>query len=219
LKQSTKQRIVGTLVLLAVALIFLPVIFDGEGSYQRPLSSRIPNPPLVPILDQPVPTRVDLQGGEVQLSTSTNETALLEPVDVVERDAEPASASPATTASATPAQQPPLEDAVQPTAEAESSTTPVAPQLSFDSQGLPVAWSVRLGAFSNLRNAQNLRERLVAAGYRAYSREIRNANGEILTLVFVGPEQDRDRVESLRRDLQAQFELQASVVRFEVEAL
>ncbi len=57
LNQGTKQRIVGTVVLLALALIFLPFIFDGQGSYQDTISSRIPDPPAVPVLSEPVQSR------------------------------------------------------------------------------------------------------------------------------------------------------------------
>ena len=53
MKQATKQRITGTVVLLALALIFLPIIFDGQGSYQAPIASRIPAVPAVPILPEP----------------------------------------------------------------------------------------------------------------------------------------------------------------------
>lgn len=57
MNQGTKQRIVGTVVLLALALIFLPIIFDGEGSYQAPLSSRIPEPPVITLLPETEPMR------------------------------------------------------------------------------------------------------------------------------------------------------------------
>ena len=49
MNQGAKQRIVGTVALLALALIFLPIIFDGEGSYQVPVSSRIPETPIISI--------------------------------------------------------------------------------------------------------------------------------------------------------------------------
>lgn len=57
MKQETKQRAVGVVVLLALALIFLPMIFDGGGSYPGPAISRIPEPPEVPVLPEPSPTR------------------------------------------------------------------------------------------------------------------------------------------------------------------
>ena len=56
-------------MLLALALIFLPIIFDGQGSYQSPLSSRIPAPPLISILPEPVAARpviiADTEASEV----------------------------------------------------------------------------------------------------------------------------------------------------------
>ena len=57
MNQGAKQRIVGTVVLLALALIFLPIIFDGEGSYQAPVSSRIPDTPIISILPEPTQSR------------------------------------------------------------------------------------------------------------------------------------------------------------------
>jgi len=43
LNQGTKQRIVGTVVLLTLAFIFLPIVFDGQGSYEPAMTSRIPD--------------------------------------------------------------------------------------------------------------------------------------------------------------------------------
>ena len=57
MRQATKQRIVGTVVLLSLLLIFLPIIFDGQGSYQTQLSSRIPETPVIPILPEPTQLR------------------------------------------------------------------------------------------------------------------------------------------------------------------
>ena len=57
MNQSTKQRIVGTVVLLALALIFLPIIFDGQGSYQGTVISRIPDVPNIPVLEMPIQIR------------------------------------------------------------------------------------------------------------------------------------------------------------------
>ncbi len=220
MNQNTKQRVVGTLVLLAVALIFLPVIFDGEGSYQRPVSSRIPDPPLVPVLEVPQATRVTLQGGDLDLVSPapdvSADVALDSAVPLIEEAAPNATvvvtepeveADPATV----------IAGATQAQAEADSNAA--APELSFDEQGLPIGWSVRLATFSNFSNASNLRDKLVAAGYRSYSREVRNSNGETMTVVFVGPQQDREKVEVLRQELQTEFQLRGNIVRFEVEAL
>ena len=57
MQQDTKQRVVGTVVLLACCMIFLPIVFDGEGSYEPALTSRIPDPPQITILPEPKQTR------------------------------------------------------------------------------------------------------------------------------------------------------------------
>lgn len=56
MNQTTRQRITGSLVLAITALILLPVIFDGEGSYQPAVQVDIPARP-----QQPVPTQTDPQ--------------------------------------------------------------------------------------------------------------------------------------------------------------
>ena len=56
MNQTTRQRITGSLVLAITALILLPVIFDGEGSYQPAVQVDIPARP-----QQPAPTQTDPQ--------------------------------------------------------------------------------------------------------------------------------------------------------------
>ncbi|MDO8271269.1 MAG: SPOR domain-containing protein [Gammaproteobacteria bacterium] len=55
--QNTKQRIVGSVVILVAAVVLLPVLFDGQGSYDMPLESRIPAPVLFPEPPRIVPER------------------------------------------------------------------------------------------------------------------------------------------------------------------
>ena len=145
MNQNTKQRLVGTIVLLALALIFLPILFDGDGDYRPRLSSRIPGPPAVPPLEEPVPTR---------------------------------------------------------------------PDISADASGLPTAWVVRLGIFNDEDNAAALLRRLREAGYRAYTRPLRDDTG-----VFVGPWPARDRAEEYLARLQRQFQPDAIIVPYRTERL
>lgn len=201
MKQGTKQRVVGTVVLLALALIFLPIIFDGEGSYQRTLSSRIPDPPVMRVMPDPVPERPVIQADLTATNTpqSIDEDPRLDSQsnqDQLEIPAEPIETS-----------QPQV---------AELTTPSVSPSL--DDSGLPVGWSVRLGSFSNSNNARNLTQRLLADGYRAYSREINSSQG-VLTAVFVGPQVERDKADQLKQELQDEFELSGIVVKFEVDSI
>ena len=205
MKEATKQRIVGTVVLLALALIFLPIIFDGEGSYQVPVSSRIPDPPAVPILPEPPIER---------------------PQVLAERDiSQDASVAPDTDAAAEPIDEAEQSVASEPTPEPANGVEVVesqpvfergSPQLGDD--GLPQGWVVRLGTFANSTNASNLVNRLQDSGYKAYSRNVVNDQGT-LTAVFVGPWVQREQVEQYQRELQEQFQLSGMIVRYEIESL
>jgi len=209
LQQNTKQRIVGTVVLLACCLIFLPIVFDGEGSYEPALSSRIPDPPQITILPEPQQTR---------------------PVIIADSDV-PAVALPETDidrpASANQTSDSDAENALTVAQEATAAGTEVSesvpaytrqdetlPQLGED--GLPSGWSVRLGLFSNADNAEILLERLQEAGYRAYMREIESDEG-LLRGVFVGPWLDRQLSVGYQSSLQEEFQLAGIVVPYEME--
>ncbi len=215
MKQETKQRIVGAIVLLCLALIFLPILFDGEGSYQVPVTSRIPDPPVVPAMPEPVPTR------PVIVNEPPAQAQEPEPIATQESDAEPAVADTVSTetVSAEPDSDEPAADAAEPevaVVESQPAFSREAPALNED--GLPEGWSVRLGAFSDAANASNLLQRLQDSGYKAYSQTSSNAQGE-LTVVYVGPWLERGLAEDYLQELQQQFQLAGMVVRYELQRL
>jgi len=204
LNQGAKQRIVGTAVLLALALIFLPIIFDGEGSYQAPVSSRIPEAPIISILPEPTQSRPVIVGNVETIEPKAPETvSLIE--EVAELVEEPSAAI---------ATQETVND-VEITESGPIFSREV-PQLS--DAGLPQGWVVRLGSFSDSENASNLVTRLQDAGYKAYSRVMRSSQ-EALTGVFVGPWLDRGQVNEYQQKLQEEFNLAGLVVRYELERL
>ena len=57
MKQNIRTGIALTVTILALGLIFLPMIFDPQDSVQPQLPSRIPPPPPVPVLPQPEQSR------------------------------------------------------------------------------------------------------------------------------------------------------------------
>ena len=204
MNQGAKQRIVGTVVLLALALIFLPIIFDGEGSYQAQVSSRIPETPIISILPEPTQSRPVMVG-----NVETIEPEVAATVSLIEEVAELVEEPSVAIATAEP-----ISD-VEITESAPIFSREV-PQLS--DAGLPQGWVVRLGSFSDSENASNLVTRLQDAGYKAYSRVMRSSQ-ESLTGVFVGPWLDRGQVNEYQQKLQEEFSLVGLVVRYELESL
>lgn len=81
------------------------------------------------------------------------------------------------------------------------------PQL--DQEGVPVAWTLQLASFRDEANARALRAELLKSGYKVY---IRHMAG--LVKVFVGPEIQRSRLESLQATLKQEYALDGIVVRF-----
>ena len=209
MQQNTKQRIVGTVVLLACCLIFLPIVFDGEGSYEPALTSRIPDPPQITILPEPQQTRPVIIADSDVPAVPPPETEADQPASaeqISDSDAEIASTIAQETAAAGPE--------VSETVPAYTRQDETLPQLGED--GLPSGWSVRLGLFSNADNAAILLERLQEAGYRAYMREIESDEG-LLRGVFVGPWLDRQLSAGYQSSLQEEFQLAGIVVPYEME--
>ena len=191
MKQGTKQRIVGTIVIASLALIFLPIIFDGQGSHQTQTASRIPEQPVVPILPEPQQSRPVIISDADLVVTETKP----EPERVTKTIEESAS------------------DLIEVSA-SESNFTRDIPTLN--SAGLPNGWSIRLGSFSEASNATNLMQRLQTAGYKAYIRDIDSEQVE-LTGVFVGPWLERALVNDYIDQLRDEFQLEGMVVRYQLK--
>ncbi len=191
MKQGTKQRIVGTIVIASLALIFLPIIFDGQGSHQTQTASRIPEQPVVPILPEPQQSRPVIISDVDLVVTETKP----EPERVTKTIEESAS------------------DLIEVSA-SESNFTLDIPTLN--SAGLPNGWSIRLGSFSEASNATNLMQRLQTAGYKAYIRDIDSEQVE-LTGVFVGPWLERALVNDYIDQLRDEFQLEGMVVRYQLK--
>lgn len=213
MNQGTKQRIVGTIVLLALALIFLPIIFDGEGSYQTPLSSRIPEPPVITILPDPVPVRPVLANADTATVVAPGVTPEVTPAVTPEAVTDVTTAEPGAAGLETAAD--PAQDLAE-VLTSEPVFSREAPGL--DQNGLPQGWSVRLGSFADANNASSLLQRLLAGGYRAYTRPM-PGSGARMTGVFVGPWLERELVAEYQKQLQEEFQLSGLVVRYEVEPL
>ena len=194
MNQGTKQRIVGTVVLLTLAFIFLPIVFDGQGSYEPAMTSRIPDSPQVSILPEPVQSR---------------------PIIIAETEREAELASPASNDAA--GAEVPIAVEAAPESVGGTTSEPVfsreVPQL--DRAGLPQAWVVQLASFADVENARNLLARLQSAGYKAYIRSVVGDQGG-RSRVLVGPWVVRARADETQTELQAQFQLAGMVVAYEM---
>ncbi len=192
-----KQRMVGALVLVALAVIFLPMLFSREDE-QRHVTVDVPSAPQAAAMPQ------------VQV----------EPVVVPEPQVLPEGSVPADEHEPVVQQAPstPIAPApvVAPAPTVASKPAPVAKpdtsQSRVDANGLSVSWSVQLASLSSRESAENLQKTLRSQGYNAY---IRSAEGK--NRVFVGPLIERAEADRLRDLLGRQHNLKGFVVRFQPE--
>ena len=191
-----RNRLVGAVILVSLALILLPMLFDGAGIERRKLA------------EWPAGA-LEIEAGEDSFDGDP-EPAAWAFVDEVEsrRSAEPIRGQP--------------EHRLPPEPESTLGGGPRAPVLGvgaeetspgLDGRGLPRAFSVQLAAFRERDNARALRQRLLDDGYDAYM--IEEGSGEAtLHRVAVGPRIDRDAAVRLQAELAERYQLEGLVVRF-----
>ncbi|MCB1675970.1 MAG: SPOR domain-containing protein, partial [Halioglobus sp.] len=104
---------------------------------------------------------------------------------------------------------------------AESSAAPSTPRprteapqpLQIDSDGVPVAWILRVASVSSADKAQQLRERLLQLDQKAYVQRI-DRNGKPLYRVYIGPKFERARLEAIQGRIDREFGVSSLVTRY-----
>ncbi|WP_296255098.1 MULTISPECIES: SPOR domain-containing protein [unclassified Pseudomonas] len=224
LDKAYKQRMVGALVLVAIAVIFLPMLFsrqdearhvrvDAPAAPQAPAVSQIKVDPVAvpeqqPLPQEPVPTDEEL----TQPAQPVNQQPPSMPIAPAPvKPAAPASQARATQVPAKPA---PVAPAPAPAKPTTASTPPALATDTnrVDANGLSITWAVQLASLSNRANADALQKTLRTQGYNAY---IRSSDG--VNRVFVGPLIERAEADRLRDQLDKQQKLKGIVVRFQPE--
>ena len=222
MKYGMRERVSGALVLIALAVIFVPLLLDDPA----PREER-PDPVLT--IEQPVdveqrdvaeptpPESVEQQqdaspttADETEVSQAAVETVATEDAERQESSSETASAE---------------------ASRAESSSDTASESTSNDSQQAddPIAelaraaderhanatpdgeWAVQVGSFGQPSNAEGLHARLQEQGYPAYQR----ARDNNMTTVYVGPYASSETAENVMGKLKAGLNLQGLLVRTE----
>lgn len=218
LDKAYKQRMVGALVLVALAVIFLPMLFSRQDE-QRQVRVDAPTAPQAPALPQvqvepvvvpepqalpqePVPSDDEIAAQQAP-STPIAPSAPVAPAPPAPSAPKPVTPPPAPVAKPVPAPAQPIT-----AAPSKPATTP----SRVDANGLSVSWSVQLASLTSRESAESLQKTLRSQGYNAY---IRSADGK--NRVFVGPLIERAEADRLRDLLSRQQNLKGFVVRFQPE--
>ncbi len=234
MERPLKQRLIGGAALVALAVIFLPMILHGPGKgeslFGGPSIPPKPDWALAPPRGTtgpargtpPAPAGPLIVGGP---SGATPESPVPAKPVSVHRKAPGAGTRTPVVAKAPQAPTRGAGGAVSSasrnaspgatpgrTPRATSGTVPTPAQHPPAASGLH-AWVVQLASLSRESNAVALRDRLRRAGFKAFVERVR-VNGKPVFRVRVGPELDRDRAEALRRRLQQTRNLHGIVLTY-----
>lgn len=190
-----KQRLVGAAVLVALAVIFLPMLFDGSGAREHLNEGiEIPAKPEAPEsrLERDIPD----DGGEADASDTTDTVEATLATDEFAADG---------------ADDPPTEDATAATTEAPDSPPtseppadgdePAADAAAADPGDIDEGWIVQVGSFRRETNALVLRDRLRQEGFDARAERVEH-DGGTLWRVRLGPVAGRDEGEALKERIE-----------------
>lgn len=205
-----KQRLVGALILLALGVVFWPIIFVQPE--QRQVAENVSAPPPPAVVTEPVVTpdatglrastphdqideSVDSTGSSKQQSPSTDVGA----VDHVASTFSPDPAKAPGEAAAVPSESPVRLEPPQP--------------LQIDKSGVPVAWTLQVATVSAAEKAEDLRKKLLEMNQKAYVTTL-TSGGKTLFRVCVGPKIERAELQKLQAVIDAKFGVKTMVVRY-----
>lgn len=215
-----KQRIIGALVLVSLAVIFVPMIFDEPHSQRQSTPITIPEEPPFPEVDMPESQYPDNEpiGAEAPSSsspTTTEEPAagfrIIEDDSVAEGEPAPEVSSERVEPQAS-AESPVQPEPAAPTGQQETATTtkPESDDKAEFTGSLEGAWVVQLGSFGNQDNARRLRDKVLDMGYGAHLQQVERGDST-LTRVFSGPFVNKDDAQTAKAALDKAFGLNSLV--------
>lgn len=232
-----KQRLMGALVLISLAVIFLPLVFDGQQERIQTELYEFPEQPVVTLQStdfKPIKEegRNVLDAVEEINQQKQEQAQVGEPEIQSDHPANPALASPQADSEEPPFESEPLaeepsdqSEPAQKLVEAKPADTPqeharqhVEAEKKVDEQiqknpdqdlKLADVWMIQVGAFSSQDNALALRDKLIAAGHKSYAKPL---NG--LVKVFVGPQIRKPMAEKEKAELEQEFGINALILKY-----
>ncbi|MET1218059.1 MAG: SPOR domain-containing protein [Glaciecola sp.] len=200
---AIQNRLVGTIIVVALVVIFLPELLDGKKQTRADIAVNIPTSPLqktIPALNM---TAVEDIKANVTLP---------EQVELVEAatDDTPKSKTDIETS------VPEAKDVTQTSTEA-SAASALSEQTFIQNidEEEAVGWVIQLGSFKHEKNVQELVKKVEKAGYRVFSKPVETSVGR-LTKVFVGPDLDKAKLEDSLSHLKEVTQLTGRVTPFAV---
>lgn len=214
MEPALKTRLLGAAVLIALAVIFVPMFFSGtprKDANEQSVSLKIPDQPDAQVKT----TTLSVGPDSASANAGSNDPDHVATVDLDAAKPLPASSAPAqqnaAVAPAQPAPAAPQSKPATPPPAPSGDVAKVSPPKAAPAPGpQPVSanpgaaanavYAINLGTYAERGNADKLIAKLVAQGFAAHS-ENAAINGKPATRVVVGPYPDRAAAEAARLKL------------------
>ncbi|HIE5766398.1 cell division protein DedD [Proteus sp. GOKU] len=211
-----QNRLVGAVVLVAVGVIFLPALLDGDKKYNEDQFASIPLVPK-PGDEQEIESIAPIEQTSVPSTPSegASEGMLSEAVTGVEQPTVTTPEPPAVVP-VTPPVQPPQQPTQQPTPTPEPPavvTPPVQPPAPPVQETKPPkgeAWVVQLGALKNAAKVEEIIAKMHFSGYPVYTVPARPVAGQV-TRIYIGPSASKSELQAILPHLKELTGLQGEV--------
>lgn len=223
-----QNRLVGTIILVAIGVIVLPGLLDGKKKHYKEEFAAIPLVPkaddqqdneMVPPVTQPLPSQPPQGAGSAVTGNKRDGSGYAEQGNSVPSDtSEPGVVSPPPVHQSAPAQPKPrpVEQPKQkPVEQPKPQPKPVVPKpvetpkpvekaKPAEEQSAPTgqAWVVQLGALKNADKVNEIVAKLRLSGYRAFTVPSTPVQGQI-TRIYVGPDASKARLQRSVSELQS----------------
>lgn len=201
-----QNRLVGTVIVAAVAIIFLPDVLDGD---KKTYQDNFETIPTVPSVDFPTTNKTFPKEKLAKLpGTKISEESALDDVNSIDASKLLSETDVAVTT---------LTKEIDFATSEQKNVT--SKRVETEVKKLPSkavakqAWVVQLGSFRHQNNVDDLVRKLKENGYTAFTKPIKTKNGK-LTKVFVGPELIKSSLDKKLPALKKLTNVQGKVARF-----
>lgn len=195
-----RQRLVGTLVLIALGVVFWPIIFV-EPPEDAPME--LAPPPPRPNFDTTPLPKPDSPEDRIR--------AELPPPEVDEAAQARADAATVLNEDQGSGELDNLKPEIDVRVPREPGSPPDLPQL--DAAGFSVAWALQVAAVGTAERANELTEQLVAKGYPAFAYPI-DRDSQSIWRVQIGPKLEKAQFLAIKEEVDRALGVESAVVRY-----
>lgn len=198
-----KQRLVGALILVALGVVFWPIIFVARDGDTRELHVAVPEAPPVDLSPLPAPDSAALRRAPLAQAQAQTQVAEQGPApELFDSDAPMPEPLPALPARA---------DTHSPVSLEQARETLQAPAI--DADGLPIAYALQVATIGERERAETLRDELLKAGYKGYLQRLRR-DDRTLYRVLVGPRYQRDDLAPVKEAVDRTWRVESLIIRY-----